>query len=363
VLVGTQGTAPSHSLAVLLKSKPSDTLMQDLLAEVATLCDPVLGAHLRAFHADLDLAGCHERELALHELPEPRLRALMPATLGTHRDTVRGIWSVAMEFLPEAAAVDVPARGGSWTLPQIDTVLLEIAQVHATWYRQDAQLRALPWLSPPVPMARMLQMAPLWLALARHSSGYFSRWSDAPLLPLQQALIAQLGSWWPALRALPQTLVHNDFNPRNFVLRHAPAGTPSLCVFDWELAAVGVPQHDLAELLCFVLPDGCDVATLGHLLETHRRALQHAAGVPVDRAQWLRGFRLSLGYLLINRLPLYTLIHRFKPQAFLPRVVRNAQRLHALGEASAPLWTAETGSKAADQNQYRHGEQVLGPEP
>jgi thioester reductase-like protein len=364
VFVNHQGAplqTPRQPLDVLLKSKPSDTLMQELLVEVATLCDPALGAHFHTFRSDLGLSHCHERELALYEAPEPRLRALMPTTLGTHRDAVRDIWSVAMAYLPEAAAVDMGALAGSWTVAQIGTVLREIAQAHAVWYRKERQLSALPWLPPPLPTARMIEMAPLWLALAEHSSVYFSAWSEQPLLPLQRALIAHLDDWWPTLRALPQTLVHNDFNPRNFVLHRQPTGPSPLSVFDWELAAVDVPQHDFAELLCFVLPADCDAATLARLLETHRQALQEAAGVPVDRQQWLQGFRLSLRYLLINRLPLYTLIHRFKPQAFLPQVIRNWQRLCTLSEASGRQRAPETGGKPTQQNQYSHAEQVLRP--
>jgi thioester reductase-like protein len=345
-----------HTLAVVLKSKPSDTQMQDLLVEVATLCDPKLGTLCRAFQNELGLSGCHERELALYETPEPRIRAAMPTTLGTHRDPDRGIWSVAMAYRPEAANVDVAATAGSWQLPQIDTILSQLAQVHAVWYRQNRQLSRLPWLPPPIKTGRMMEMAPFWLALAEYSSRYFDAWTDEPLLPLQRALVASLGTWWPALRALPQTLVHNDFNPRNFTLSRNPDGPVSLCVFDWELAGIDVPQHDLAELLCFVLPTGCSTATVGHFLETHRLALQQATGVRVDRQLWLIGFRLSLSYLLINRLPLYTLMHRFQPQAFLPRVMRNWELLYAMSLDSALEGTPNADPKAAQDNDDGHGE-------
>ena len=44
----------------------------------------------------------------------------------------------------------------------------------------------------------------------------------------------------------------------------------------------------------------------------------------------MQGFVLALRHLLVLRLPLYTLMHRFRPLAFLPDVMRNWQRLHAL---------------------------------
>ncbi len=359
--VDVRGSAGgSQTLGVLLKSKPADTLMQELLVEVAALCEPALGEHCREFVVDLGLAGCHERELALYELDEPVLRRLMPDCFGTHRDAEEGVWSVAMEYLPGTEALDLAASLPAWTPLRIRRVLRELARVHAVWYRRDQALRELPWMAPAVTTARMREMAPLWLALAEHSAEYFGAWLAAPLLPLQRELIGSLDDWWPVLCALPHSLVHNDFNPRNLSLHDAPDGR-ALRVFDWELAGAGLPQHDLAELLCFVLPAGCDAALLDDLLETHRAALEAASGVPVCPEDWQRGFRLSLCHLAISRLPLYTLMHRFRRQAFLPRVIGNWRRLYELtGIPGRPVQGAREQPPGHDQ--YRHGEQVLRPE-
>jgi hypothetical protein len=115
--------------------------------------------------------------------------------------------------------------------------------------------------------------------------------------------------------------VHNDFTPRNLTLRETGTG-PRLCAFDWELAGIGVPQHDLAELLCFV-GKRIDVTQLARWLELHRCELERASACNIDPAAWRDGFVLSLQHLLINRLPMYAMIHRFRPQLFLPQVVRN----------------------------------------
>jgi Ser/Thr protein kinase RdoA (MazF antagonist) len=45
---------------------------------------------------------------------------------------------------------------------------------------------------------------------------------------------------------LPRTLVHGDFVPKNFRVRHGGMG-PSLVVFDWEVAGWGLPAADVAE--------------------------------------------------------------------------------------------------------------------
>ena len=70
---------------------------------------------------------------------------------------------------------------------------------------------------------------------------------------------------WKIFNSFPHTLIHNDCNPRNICIRKASSiqGTAGshddprqMCLYDWELARIDVPQHDLAEFLAFVLqPD------------------------------------------------------------------------------------------------------------
>ena len=54
--------------------------------------------------------------------------------------------------------------------------------------------------------------------------------------------------------------------------------------------------------------------------------LRHAAGVPVDRAEWHAAFGAALAELLIDRLSVYAMVHRVKPQSFLPRVSAPGRR-------------------------------------
>jgi aminoglycoside phosphotransferase (APT) family kinase protein len=131
------------------------------------------------------------------------------------------------------------------------------------------------------------------------------------------------------LDGLPTTLIHNDFNPRNIAFRKAAPG-PLLCAYDWEMARIGLPQHDLAELLCFVLDSTVSKSEVDMFLALHRSALGRASGVLIDREQWIAGFRLALVDLLINRFAMYTMVHRFRPQRFLPRVMRTWRRLYEM---------------------------------
>ena len=122
-------------------------------------------------------------------------------------------------------------------------------------------------------------------------------------------------------------LIHNDFNPRNFTLiGNAPQ--QQICVFDWELACIDLPQHDLAELLCFTLPANTTAAQLIDYVEQHRLELARVTHIEIDQEQWRQGLQLALQHLIILRIPSYTLFHRFKQQNFLPPLLRNWQFMY-----------------------------------
>ena len=135
-------------------------------------------------------------------------------------------------------------------------------------------------------------------------------------------MIVEVDAWSRRLDRGPRTLIHNDFNPRNIALRRAPEGL-RLSAFDWELATIGAPQRDLAELLCFVLPPDASLTTISRWVERYRALLAAATMSVLERDEWEVGFAAALADLLVDRLSTYAMIDRVRPQPFLPRVVRS----------------------------------------
>ena len=133
---------------------------------------------------------------------------------------------------------------------------------------------------------------------------------------------------WSSIDSAPHTLVHNDFNPRNSCIRTSltnssshlsptPQPTPlaagstcstgsgvmntaapyslqgsvpfpderSVCVYDWELATIEVPQRDLVEFLAFILHPSCPPEEWLGMVEFYRRHLEFYSGVafPADK--------------------------------------------------------------------------------
>lgn len=53
----------------------------------------------------------------------------------------------------------------------------------------------------------------------------------------------------------------------------------TLCIYDWELATVDVPQHDLAEFLAFTLQPTTPLKTRLELMEFYQQHLQYYSGI------------------------------------------------------------------------------------
>src|SRR5439155_14343995 len=123
----------------------------------------------------------------------------------------------------------------------------------------------------------------------------FSEWTRGAMSRRQHALIDRMTEWRPALDAAPQTLIHNDFNPRNICLKPAADGW-RLCAYDWELAAIGTPARDLAELLCFVAPDDVSRATVEGCIDRHAGRV----AMTMDRADWHSAFASALAEFLVD---------------------------------------------------------------
>jgi thioester reductase-like protein len=326
----------------LVKTKATDEVLQSLTVSLAAVCDARLGELFDRHRHGLGLARSHERELALYELRDPRLRRYTPRCFGTLRNSPAGLWTVVLEHVREVDTHDVSAGIGSWSPARLAAVVDGLASIQSVGCGRRARLSASGWLAPERSTEQMLAMAPLWQALVAYASDRFGQWCP-PLPALQQALVGTLGDWWPRLLALPHTLIHNDFNPRNVALRATREGL-RLCAFDWELAAFGLPQRDLAEFLCFVAGERAgDAHAIGALVERHRLALAAAAGVTLDPAEWRAGFALALRQFLVTRLPMYALIQRFRPQRFLPGVVQGAARLCEVTRS----WGAGAGLRPA----------------
>ena len=328
------GDGAERALEVIAKVKPLDDEVALMAGSMATMCGGQLAAHYNRFRRRVGFAGCHRRELGIYAQTDPRFVRNVPRIFGTFADEAREAYVVVMERLGDDLLFKDSADDVSeWSSEPIAAALRGIAEVHAIWLGRERELLAQPWLGPVTGSADLVEMVPLWEALAAHAANEFPEIVDGRMLERWLAVVRSVGEWAPELERLPRTLAHNDFNPRNLCLRRTGRGL-RLCAYDWELATLQVPQHDLAELLAFVLsPDVCK-AEVDQYVELHRRALAEASGVAIDPETWRRGYALSLRHLLVDRFAQYLMGHTFRHYGFVERATKTLWRLLTLEGAA-----------------------------
>ena len=316
-------------LDVMAKVKPPDEDAIEIAEMTASIVDANLHRLIAAFRDRLGVRDGHVRELAVYQRHrDDSLGRHLPRCFGTWADDDRQEWGLLLEHLDDMALMDAPSSA-AWT-PRFRMAAIDgLAAIHARWLGKEPELAAQAWIGHVSSTASIVEMTPLWTALADHAASVFEAWAGRPLVETHAALAATASQWAPALEALPRTLIHNDFNSRNVALRNGPHG-PSLVAYDWELAAIGAPQRDLAEFLCFTLPDGVDGRVLAESIERHRALLERRTGLALNRRVWQEGFRSALADFLVSRLGMYAMINRIRPLAFLPHVVQTWSRLYEL---------------------------------
>lgn len=316
--------AAGETMDVVVKSKPIDTDVIEVGEHIAQMCGRELGESYALWRDHIGFTRGHVREQAIYDIADQRLRRYIPELLGSWTDDARDERVLVLEYISDATVADAYDR--TWTDAEIDTALEGLATLHSAWYGRAAELSASAWLPPRRSAALMAAMRPLWAAAAAHARPAFLAWGGSPLIEAHDSLLHGIEEWWRPLETHPQTLIHNDFNPRNIMLRGPGGGR--LCAYDWELATLGAPQRDLAEFLCFVLsPESAPSAH--RWVVRYRELLEFTGGIGIDAQCWDDGFRAALCDLAVDRLALYAMVHRFRPQRFLPRVMPTWLALHS----------------------------------
>ena len=324
------GARGDGALDIIAKVKPLDDEVALIAGSMATMCGGQLAAHYNRFRRRVGFAGCHTRELGIYAQTDPRFVRNVPRIFGTFSDEEREAYVVVMERLGDGVVLKDSADDVTgWTPEAIAAALRGIAEVHAVWLGREAELAEQPWLGPVLTASDLVEMVPLWEALAAHAANEFPELVDGATLARWLEMVRSARDWAPELERMPRTLIHNDFNPRNLCLRDGADGL-RLCAYDWELATLQVPQHDLAEFLCFVLPPDASKAEVDGHVELHRRALEESSGVALDPVAWRRGYALSLRDLAINRVAQYLMSHTFRHYGFVERIVPTLWHLLAL---------------------------------
>lgn len=316
--------AQQHDVKLLLKAKPLDSEVINMLNVMAKGCGGELATKHEAFKEHTGFRHCHVRELAVHSIQDERFTRITPRVYHTWRDDGHEIYLLVMEYLEGLSHMNTENRIAAWQPEHILAVLRDIAGFHAIHFGRTEELEEAAWIERPT-AEQMMRMRPLWHALVYHHAREFPALYTRERAVMVHRIINRMGDFWPGLDAATKTLVHNDFNPRNIGLRQENGGY-RLCAYDWELATIHVPQRDVVEFLAFVLPPETPAAERLAWAHIYREQLEAATGSRLDAGAFEHVFNMAALDFLVNRLGLYTMAHVFKDYAFLPRVLEGQFR-------------------------------------
>lgn len=142
---------------------------------------------------------------------------------------------------------------------------------------------------------------------------------------------------WQVIESFPQTLVHYDFTPRNVCIRKQDETGDTQnnyfitnnktcrlsCIYDWEMATVHAPQHDVVEFLAFVLPGESDVSGRTDFVRFYQEQLEKFSGRTFDSKQFLDVFNAVCCVYALHQLSLKTVTHSVTRLPYFERAVQS----------------------------------------
>ncbi len=316
----------AEPLDVMLKVKPLDDEVILMLNSMASMCDPRLAQAYNKFKDQLGFKDCHTRELALMSLTDERFTSIAPKVYGTLADPERELYAIVEERLTNMELMDSADDTSKWTPQHIKAAISGIAGFHSIWYDNEEKIKSATFVSHAPNKASMMEKMQLWELLGAHVREEYPQLFSEQDMILHRQRVYDIENWYTEIENMPKTIIHNDFNPRNIAFR-VENGKPKLCAYDWELATVHLPQHDLAELLGFTLFDSVSEEQILEYLEWHRTELERFSGKHIDADEWRRGYHLCIYDLLMNRIMMYGMAHTFRHYKFIERVAKTMRHL------------------------------------
>lgn len=301
----------SYQKKMVLKIKPHGSEIANMLAGLAELSDPDLG-EVYAKYANLTgFFNTHKRELEVYQhLRQP----LQPEIYGLIEIPEENSFQILMEDLSEAELLNSVMQPETWTDTHIRKALKRMAEWHAFARDADDKINSKYWKDTSDP-DYLTSMRPLWISLLEKASERYPELYPGELKSKLKAAIQHLETYERELAAMPQTLVHNDCNPRNSCFVNG-----EFVLYDWELSCQHVPQYDLVEFLCFVL-EPARYEMRSEYVDFYRQELSNLCSDWDHEALFRRGLALAALQFGIHRLGLYMMAHAVAPYPFLPRVI------------------------------------------
>lgn len=299
---------------VFVKVKAPAGMVQETVGRLASLISAEVSTAYEAARDELPFAESDHREIAMAQVGHPELQRLSPGVQFARYNPSEGMAILGVEALSDVYCMDRVVDIACWTPSRIRAVLEAAATVHSLGINQPAAFAD-------VPLFQVKPLSPKLQALSATLINYAADELPELVTPsIHAQFLALLEQTDAQMEAkTPLSLIHYDFNPRNLGFRRR-SGQP--VIYDWEFAAWGLPQRDVAEFLAFSLTPADIAPGLDHLLAHHRASFSLLSGLDVAPTDWQHGFAAALQEFALMRLPLYWATHAFRRLPFVNRLTQ-----------------------------------------
>lgn len=305
---------------MLIKSKPTDKEVIKGLHFMASNINSDLADLLISFESILEYNNCHNKEIDVYQFLNKSGFKIIPNLFGLKKDTEREIFVLILEYLNERKFKIFNSENSPelWTPEIVKKAIEAIHSVHLSYLNKEQIPASVSQFYPE-------KAIPFYLQLNKVNKLEYAHWEmedefDSIEKNLQSIILT------PRAKHTPVTLIHNDFNPRNIGIRE----NDSVCIYDWELAVLNIPQRDVIELLSFTLSEDFSRAQLLELLNYHRQLFNETAPVKITEKEWLADCSIITFEYLYSRVGFYLAGGALMDYPFAKRIFQSTNRMLAL---------------------------------
>jgi hydroxymethylglutaryl-CoA reductase (NADPH) len=311
---------------ILIKSKALDSEVIKGLHLISASIDTALADLIKLHQKQLEYNQCHLKETVIYEYLQQAGFVAMPKYLGKYTHTQREIHLLIQEWIKteHIALSNSENHPENWTDDWIQVSLSSIQTAHKV-------LESLPQSRPDL----FNEFKP-WHSLNLYGklmNILIEECADIDHIEALQDIndsLLTLESDHAAVR-WPKSLIHNDFNPRNVLMRNS--GMP--CIYDWELAMIDFPQRDIIEFLSFVLPEDFSAQSLMLYLKEHYQEIvqRKGPGHELGFEEYLKATEMAIKTYICCRVSFYEVSGIVAKYDFSPRILAVSLRMHQIIES------------------------------
>ena len=312
-------TGNGDSRIALIKSKPMDFEVIEGLHFMASNISSGLADNLALQKEHLEYKNSHIKEIEVYKFLHDVKYPFMPDFLGEITDKEREIYLFMLEYLQEEDMEVFNSENEihKWTDERISDAIASIHLVHKAYLNgcDREQLSSVKHFDPMLSLSFYKQSNQI-------NQKDYQEWELENLFR-DTGRVIDLWEKNPPVKISKKTLIHNDFNPRNSGVRK----NGKLCIYDWELATINIPQRDIFEFLAFTLEEDFNQERLFLFLQKHFQLIREINGSSYNWKSYLDDFILSGYEFLITRVSFYLAGNTLLNYAFIKRVFICANKI------------------------------------